>query len=72
MTGVLPVQISGGNIIAVNYHLFAIEYQPTQYAANRELFPDLTVPADGFCPDPAGPGLGLTPNENLVRAATIS
>lgn len=63
---------AGHQVAAATPDLFVIEYQPTQYAASRELFPDLLIPADGFCPIPVGPGLGLTPNEDLVRAAIIS
>jgi galactonate dehydratase len=62
---------TGLQMAAATPDLFLVEYQPTQYAASRDLFPDLPDPVDGFCPILNGPGLGLAPDEEKVRAATI-
>ncbi len=62
---------AGLQIAAATPDLYLIEYQPTQYEASRDLFPDLPHPADGYCLVPSGPGLGLAPEEDQVRSFTI-
>ncbi len=63
---------AGLQMAAAAPDLYLVEFQPTQYKASQDLFPDLPPPVNGTCSVPQGPGLGLTPNEDLLRAATIA